>query len=95
MPTYEYRCNKCEEVFEKYIQLSDFDNPQQCVCGGDTNRLFPSSFSFINKTGENRPIDSIIGADAEKRWDIVHARKNKRLKKDLKTKVKKQNEKTT
>ena len=91
MPTYEYRCNECKTVFEKYVPLSDFEQPQHCDCGGDSKRLFPSSFSFINKTGENRPIDSIVGADAERRWDIVHRRKEKRQKeniKKLKTKIK-------
>jgi len=88
MPTYEFRCKECKTVFEKYIPLSEFDEPQKCECGGDSNRLFPRSFSFINKTGENRPIDSIIGADAERRWNIVHQRKEKRKKEKLKEKLK-------
>ena len=32
----------------------------------------------------NRPLDCIIGKDAEKRWGIVHDRKTKRQKKTQK-----------
>lgn len=86
MPTYEYRCKECKIKFERFLTLSEFDKPQICECGSETQKLI-SSVSFIN-TGENRPIDSIIGADAEKKWEIVHKRKDDRLKKKLKSKIK-------
>jgi len=82
MPTYEYRCNKCNTVFEKFLQLDKYDEPQNCDCGGTSNKLI-SKCSFIN-TGPNRPIDSVVGADAEKRWETVYKRKNEKQKKQLK-----------
>lgn len=54
MPTYDYRCNSCEHVFEKLVKIAQSHDPQQCPeCGtadstklmgapafGDSDRLF-------------------------------------------------------
>jgi putative FmdB family regulatory protein len=82
MPNYEFRCKNCQAVFERFLPLAEYDNPQKCECGGDSNKLI-SKCSFIN-TGPNRPIDSVIGADAEKRWETVYKRKNEKQRKRVK-----------
>jgi len=79
MPTYVYKCNSCSSSFERYLPLAEYDTPQLCDCGGESKKLI-SSFFYIDKTSANRNIDSIVGADAEKRWEKVYERKNKREK---------------
>ncbi len=32
MPTYAYRCNKCENVFERFLSLSRREEPLQEAC---------------------------------------------------------------
>ena len=39
MPLYEYRCPKCEELFEIFRSLSDRDAPASCpACGFESAR---------------------------------------------------------
>ena len=83
MPIYEYQCKKCSKTFDRLLLISQFDEPQICDCGGKTTKLI-SLCSFVNETSENRPLDCIIGKDAEKRWGIVHERKAKRQKESFK-----------
>jgi putative FmdB family regulatory protein len=33
MPIYEYRCEKCEELFEEYLSTSDKPSPPCPKCG--------------------------------------------------------------
>ncbi|MBW2000648.1 MAG: zinc ribbon domain-containing protein [Deltaproteobacteria bacterium] len=46
MPIYEYRCNKCDRVFEHLVFSSDGDEKPECpACGEkDTSKLM-STFS--------------------------------------------------
>jgi len=83
MPIYEYRCKECSNKFERMLEVSEFKSPQSCDCGGESTRLI-SMFSFVDETSPNRPIDCVVGKDAEKRWGIVHDRKANRQKKNKK-----------
>jgi putative FmdB family regulatory protein len=49
MPTYEYKCNKCEEVFEVFQRITE--NPLRVcsVCGGELKRLISGGAGIIFK----------------------------------------------
>ncbi len=47
MPLYEYKCQRCGEVFEVLQQFSDAPLEQHAGCGGSVERLLSSpSFQF-------------------------------------------------
>lgn len=51
MPTYEYRCPKCEKPFEVFLPMSRYDESQNCPeCGeGPAVRLVSGGAGFILK----------------------------------------------
>jgi putative FmdB family regulatory protein len=42
MPTYEYRCTRCNEVFEVYQSFHDEPLKRHRGCGGKVNKVFGS-----------------------------------------------------
>jgi putative FmdB family regulatory protein len=49
MPTYEYKCSECEEVFEVFQKITD-DPLKTCqVCGGELKRLISGGMGVIFK----------------------------------------------
>jgi len=44
MPTYEYRCNKCQAVYVLSRSVDERSHDVNCVCGNKTDRVF-NSFS--------------------------------------------------
>lgn len=50
MPVYEYRCHKCDEVFQVKQKMSDDKLTTHESCGGELERLI-SSTSFVLKGG--------------------------------------------
>ena len=52
MPTYEYRCRTCDEVFERRRSMADADEPTTCAAGhADAVRLL-SVFASVSATGD-------------------------------------------
>ena len=52
MPTYEYRCRTCDEVFEQRRAMADADEPTTCTAGhADAVRLL-SVFASVSATGD-------------------------------------------
>lgn len=49
MPTYEYKCSKCEEIFERFQRISDEPLKVCPVCGGSLNRLVSGGVGIIFK----------------------------------------------
>jgi putative FmdB family regulatory protein len=49
MPTYEYKCNKCEEVFEVFQKITDEPLKECPVCGGEVKRLVSGGAGIIFK----------------------------------------------
>lgn len=42
IPTYDFKCAKCDTTKEEVVPLADYDKVQSCdVCGEDLERLFP------------------------------------------------------
>ena len=54
MPIYEYKCNKCNEIFEHFQKISD-DPLKTCLCGskGSVFKIISSSGFRLNGTGWN------------------------------------------
>jgi len=49
MPTYEYKCKKCGNIFEKFQSIKE-DPIKKCkICGGDVYRLISKNGNFILK----------------------------------------------
>ena len=49
MPTYEYRCSRCEEVFEIFHKISDPPIKQCPVCNGSLVKLISGGVGVIFK----------------------------------------------
>ena len=49
MPTYEYECSKCEDMFEVFQSMTD-ERIKKCPeCGGKVKRLFGTGSGLIFK----------------------------------------------
>ncbi|UCB44981.1 MAG: zinc ribbon domain-containing protein [Spirochaetota bacterium] len=49
MPTYDYKCNKCEEIFERFQKITDPPLQECPVCGGELKRLISGGIGVIFK----------------------------------------------
>jgi putative FmdB family regulatory protein len=49
MPTYEYKCNKCEEVFEIFQKMTDAPLRDCPVCGGALSKVISGGIGIIFK----------------------------------------------
>lgn len=49
MPTYEYKCTKCEEMFEVFQKMSAEPLKTCAVCGGDLVKLISGGLGIIFK----------------------------------------------
>ncbi len=49
MPTYEYKCSKCEEIFEYFQRMTDEPLKICPVCGGEIIRLISGGMGIIFK----------------------------------------------
>ena len=78
MPIYEFVCKSCSLEFEEMKSVDDFKS--NCpACGAESEKLM-SATAFVVKGSTNSSIDTVIGADAERRWAAIEERKNKRNK---------------
>jgi len=51
MPTYEYKCKKCGNIFEKFQSITE-DPIKKCTsCDGEVYRLISKNANFILKGG--------------------------------------------
>lgn len=49
MPTYEYKCNKCEEIFEIFQKITASPLKECPVCEGELRRLISGGGGIIFK----------------------------------------------
>jgi len=49
VPTYEYKCNKCEELFEIFQRITASPLKECSVCGGELRRLISGGAGIIFK----------------------------------------------
>ncbi len=52
MPTYTFRCPKCNELLDKFYKMSEIGQPKCPKCDEPMNKLLSSPpFKFTNKRG--------------------------------------------
>lgn len=77
----EYKCNECSLITEKII-LSDKEIKESISCprcqADATFLAMPTSVSLGRSTFSEAPIDTIIGKDADRRWEDIHRRQETR-----------------
>lgn len=78
MPIYEFKCTKCAFKFEELLPF-DHKNPNCIKCGSKSKQLISKFFGVVVGS-ENRSLDSVIGEQSNKRWEIINKRREKRLK---------------
>lgn len=78
MPIYEYYCKKCEDIFEELRSASDTSIVKCPECKKKAKRIM-SACNGVVIGSEHRPLDCIIGADSEKKWEAVANRKKNRI----------------
>ena len=49
MPTYEYKCLDCDEVFEEFQKITDPPIKKCRLCGGDVKRLISGGSGLLFK----------------------------------------------
>jgi DNA-directed RNA polymerase subunit RPC12/RpoP len=85
MPLYVYKCAECGHEFEDLIAYIARDDQKSCPkCGKVSKRVEATMFGVSVKADRNatlvspKEIDKAVGADADKRWNWLETRKNKR-----------------
>ena len=70
MPLYEYRCRKCENLFERLEKASEPTNRSCPICGGAARRLigapalqFKGSGWYVNDYGSGKHAPSSASTD--------------------------------
>jgi putative FmdB family regulatory protein len=73
MPTYSYRCNKCDNSFELFFYIKNYIEQPQCnLCGSDkTERCFTKDAMTLNTSikksdNELKTIGDLARRNAEK-----------------------------
>lgn len=75
MPTYEFVCKDCELRFEVLKKVGD--NEANCpVCDSKAERIMSAPNVIVS--GAKSSVDSVIGADAERRWTQIEENKKQR-----------------
>ena len=76
MPIYEFKCRSCGLEFDEVKNVGEYD--ANCpICKAESEKLV-SAAAFVVKGSSNASLDTVIGADAERRWTAIEERKNKR-----------------
>ena len=76
MPLYEFVCKECGQEFEEIKEVGNFK--AKCpVCDSESEKIMSAtSFKVVGST--TRSIDSVIGEDADKKWQRIEQNKRQR-----------------
>ena len=97
MPTYEYKCKKCGNTFEKFQSITE-DPIKKCKsCGGDVYRLISKNGNFIlkgsgyystdNRGSNYKPEKKRLTASKKKNRLKIQNQKSKRKRKKSFSKI--------
>lgn len=56
MPLYEYRCQECQQRFERFVKLENYQEGQTCTCGGAGDRIISIPRFIVEDVGYDCPI---------------------------------------
>lgn len=76
MPLYDFICKSCGFEFEQFRKM-DEENPGCLKCKTKTEKKIMPVYGRVTGS-EHRPLDCIVGADSEKRWQGIEKRNNRR-----------------
>ena len=83
-PLYEHRCQKCEEVSEHFLPMSQCNEPQVCpLCASSTERVYITppqvndSTSAIHIVKPPEYTHMINSAKAQNRWKKIKDKKKR------------------
>ena len=80
MPTYEYKCKKCGNTFEKFQSITE-DPIKKCKsCGGDVYRLISKNGNFILKGSGYYSTDNRSSNYKPEKKRLTASKKKNRLK---------------
>jgi len=82
MPLYDFICESCGQEFDELRVTGDF-NAECPVCSGSTRNVIAAS-GFVVNGSTNRSIDTVIGEDANKKWQQIEQNKKDRNKESYK-----------
>jgi len=92
MPTYEYKCKKCGEIFEKFQSITEEPIKKCKNCGGEVYRLISKNGNFIlkgsgyystdNRNGSYKPEKKKLAASS------IEGQKKKEISKKPDSKIK-------
>jgi putative FmdB family regulatory protein len=97
MPTYEYKCNKCEEVFEVFQRITASPLKECPVCGGELRRLISGGAGIIFKGSGFYTTDyksSSVSTSASERKETSEKKEDSTKKSETKATDKKVDSKT-
>jgi putative FmdB family regulatory protein len=57
MPTYDYKCTKCDKNFSKFVSIKEKDNVKCPNCNGDAKQLF-TGFLYKKAAGSGDDVSS-------------------------------------
>lgn len=78
MPIYEFVCTDCRQEFEERKDYGDYE--ANCpLCGAKGEKVI----SAPNVITSKQTVDVAIGVDADRRWQAIEDRKNKRTKENF------------
>jgi hypothetical protein len=78
MATYDFKCKneKCGLVEEYICPIAECPEVLKCKrCGSDSVQAYLTPRGVLTGNMTHAPIDVVIGRDAAKRWDRIHANK--------------------
>ena len=92
MPTYEYKCKKCGEIFEKFQSITE-EPIKKCIsCNGEVYRLISKNANFILKGGGYYSTDNRNNNYKPKKKSLTTSKKEE-LSKNSKSEIKEKKEK--
>jgi len=93
MPTYEYKCKKCGNIFEKFQSITE-DPIKKCkICGGNVYRLISKNGNFILKGSGYYSTDNRSSNYKPEKKRLTASKKEEPFK-NLKSEIKEKKEKS-
>jgi putative FmdB family regulatory protein len=79
MPTYDYQCQNCGAYHELICSMGSRKDEIECPrCRGVAEQVILYAPGVLTSNMGNTSQDVAIGRDAEKRWDRIYTKKEKR-----------------
>ena len=82
MPTYEYKCKKCGNTFEKFQSITEEPIKNCKICNGEVYRLISKNGNFILKGSGFYSTDYRHNGGKSEKKSLIHPKKEEPVKKE-------------